>query len=103
MRIRSMSARGRKTSARTVTATAAAKNFGRLVDLVRETQAEYVVERDGHAVVTIGPAGLDECRVSDLAALLNALPAPSAALTREVAAARAAGNKPALPRSAWDS
>ncbi len=87
--------------ARTVTATSAAKNFGRLVDLVRETQAEYIVERDGHPVVRIAPAGIDACSVRDLVGLLRARPA-GAALRREVAAAQAAGNHPVVPRSAWD-
>jgi hypothetical protein len=93
----------RASPGRRVTATSAAKNFGRLVDMVRETQAEYIVERDGHPVVTIAPAGLDQCRVADLVGLLRSMPAPGVAFRREVAAARAAGNRPSVPRAAWDS
>ena len=88
---------------RTVTATEAAKNFGRLVDAVREARAEYVVERDGHPVVRISPAALDECRVRDLLELLQDLASPDPALGRAVASARASGNRPAPPRSPWDS
>ena len=38
-----------------IPATEAAKNFGRLVDRVRETRATYTIERSGKAVARIGP------------------------------------------------
>ena len=41
--------------ARVVTATDAAKNFGAIVDRVREDRAVYVVERGGTPVAQIGP------------------------------------------------
>ena len=43
-------------SARVVTATEAAKNFGSIIDRVREDRAVYVVERGGTPVAEIGPA-----------------------------------------------
>ena len=56
--IRNMSV-SRKTPVRRapvgVSATEAAKNFGRLIDRVRETRATYVVERGGTPVATVSP------------------------------------------------
>jgi antitoxin (DNA-binding transcriptional repressor) of toxin-antitoxin stability system len=39
----------------TVSATEAAKNFGRLVDRVREEETVYLIERGGTPVAQIGP------------------------------------------------
>jgi hypothetical protein len=54
-------------------------------------------------VARISPAAIDECRVRDLVELLEGLTAPDPALDRAVAAARTAGNRPAVPRSPWAS
>ena len=45
-----------KAAAEVIAATDAAKNFGHLVDRVRETRATYVIERHGRPVAQIGYA-----------------------------------------------
>ncbi len=56
-----------------VSATEAAKNFGTLVDRVREERAIYVVERGGQAVAEISPVTTKRCTVSDLSQLVKEL------------------------------
>lgn len=50
-------------------ATEAAKNFGALIDRVRESGATYQVESRGQVVAQIGPARR-RCTLGDLQALL---------------------------------
>src|SRR4051794_37343437 len=45
----------RALKAASIAATGAAKNFGALVDRVRETGATYVIERHGRPIAQIGP------------------------------------------------
>ena len=56
---------------RRVTATEAAKNFGALVDRVREQRAVYVIERAGQAVAQIAPVASTRVTVEDLRRLLR--------------------------------
>ena len=51
---------------RLVSATAAAKNFGALIDQVRTEGAEYVVERSGSPVARISPVSTVRCTGADL-------------------------------------
>jgi hypothetical protein len=67
-----------------VTATAAAKNFGRLIDTIRETQIACVVERDGYPIVRISPAIADACSVRELVEWLRMLRRPGAARDAQV-------------------
>jgi prevent-host-death family protein len=53
--MRATSKSRKSTSGARVSATEAAKNFGWLVDRVREEQATYVVERGGTPVARIAP------------------------------------------------
>ena len=53
-----------------VSATEAAKNFGRLVDRVREARTTYVVERAGVPVARVGPADRAVYTMADLKALV---------------------------------
>jgi antitoxin (DNA-binding transcriptional repressor) of toxin-antitoxin stability system len=55
----------------TVSATHAAKTFGRLVDRVREEQATYTVERGGVPVARIAPIAARIATIGDLKALLG--------------------------------
>jgi hypothetical protein len=55
-----------------VSATEAAKNFGSIVDRVREDAAVYVVERSGTPVAEIRPAAGPPATVADLVALVRA-------------------------------
>lgn len=87
--------------ARVVQATEAAKNFGRLVNAVREEQAVYVVERGGVPVAEIGPAARPPFRVSDFVALIRSLPGPDGAYARAVSSSVARLNKPTVPRNPW--
>lgn len=56
---------------RRVSATEAAKNFGALVDRVREQRAVYVVERAGQAVAQVTPVASARVTVDDLRRLLQ--------------------------------
>ena len=67
-KIRNM--QNRKKTARAtaaVTATDAAKNFGELIDRVRDAGAAYVVERKGRPIATIAPFASRRCTLADLA------------------------------------
>jgi prevent-host-death family protein len=86
-----------------VSATHAAKNFGSLVNDVRATRAEIVVERGGVPVVRILPADDRPYTGRLFAALLRATGALDPRFTRAVNAARARANRPAVPRNPWAS
>lgn len=49
-----------KAAAESIAATDAAKNFGQLVDRVRESGATYVIERHGRPVAQIGPVQAEQ-------------------------------------------
>jgi len=86
-----------------VSATEAAKNFGRLVTMVREGRTEFVVERAGLAVARIAPVGDRVFTGRDLVELLMRTGAPDGAFRREVEAGRARLNAPEVPRNPWAS
>lgn len=87
-----MSRRGR------VTATEAAKNFGTLVNRVREERAVYVVERGGQAVAEITPVKTRRCTVADLAGVVKELGPFDKAFAQDVRDGIAAFNVPEQPR-----
>jgi antitoxin (DNA-binding transcriptional repressor) of toxin-antitoxin stability system len=87
----------------TISATDAAKTFGRLVDRVREEHAVYVIERGGTPVAQIGPVPMASCTVADFVALLRARPPLDEGYLREVEAGLKAWNKPSVPRNRWTS
>jgi prevent-host-death family protein len=84
-----------------VSATEAAKNFGRLVDRVREERAVYVVERGGTPVARIGPVGRASFTMGDLRALVASLPPADEAYLQAVARASARHNRPRARRNPW--
>jgi antitoxin (DNA-binding transcriptional repressor) of toxin-antitoxin stability system len=86
-----------------VSATEAARNFGRLVDAVRESHVEYVVERGGVGVVRIVPFVERAFRGRDLVELLRRATGPAEELVREVKAGRELANRPRVPRNPWAS
>lgn len=88
---------------RKVSATEAARNFGRLVDAVRESQAEYIVERGGVGVVRVVPHAERAFSGRDLADLLRRASPPGDAFAREVAAGRERANRPEVPGDPWAS
>jgi antitoxin (DNA-binding transcriptional repressor) of toxin-antitoxin stability system len=87
----------------TISATDAAKTFGRLVDRVREERAVYVIERGGTPVAQIGPVSTSSCTLADLAALLRSRERLDEQYLREVEAGLKAWNKPSVPRDQWTS
>jgi antitoxin (DNA-binding transcriptional repressor) of toxin-antitoxin stability system len=87
-----------------VKASEAAKNFGALVDRVREERAVYIVERAGAPVVQISPVGRAMATVADLVDLLRAPDRLDDTYLREVEQAIAFLNEPAVPaKSSWES
>ena len=106
--------RQRYGGAQTVTATEAARNFGRLVDTVRESRADIIVERGGVGVVRIAPyierpfVGRDLVELMRRAAGGAARSSSSQSggiddLGREVEVGRALTNRPEVPRDPWAS
>ncbi len=86
----------------TVTATEAAKNFGEIVDRVREAGVAYVVERKGRPIAEIAPVARQRCTLSDLARWFDArTPAPEA-YTAAVKGHVTRVNRPRVPASSWE-
>lgn len=96
-----------RAAGRSIPATEAAKNFGRLVDRVRETQATYTIERSGSPVAQIGPVDAvgdstnTGCTVADLVAALRAGGRLDKAYLKEVEAGVRAANRPTVPDDPW--
>ena len=91
------------TSSRTVSASYAAKNFGALVDAVREAGATYVVERSGQPVVHLVPAPVRRATLADLADLYREPGRLSEDYLREVERGASRLNRPSIPRDPWAS
>jgi antitoxin (DNA-binding transcriptional repressor) of toxin-antitoxin stability system len=85
-----------------VSATDAAKNFGRLVDRVREERATYIVERGGTPVAQIGPVEERVCTVADFKALIAEAPRVDEEYLEAVEAAAARHNRPRVRRNPWE-
>jgi antitoxin (DNA-binding transcriptional repressor) of toxin-antitoxin stability system len=87
-----------------VSATEAAKNFGGIVDRVREDAAIYLVERAGTPVAEIRPVAGRPATVAELVALLRERAHP---LDRQFERAVKEGvrtlNRRARPRDPWAS
>ncbi len=88
---------------RTVSATEAAKNFGRLVDRVREEEATYYVERGGTPVARISPVSSSRpmATIRDLKALLWGPTGVDDAYLRAVEDAVDRHNQPRVRRNPW--
>ena len=84
-----------------VSATDAAKNFGRLVDRVRETQATYVVERAGVPVAQVGPAEHAVFTMADFRALVAEGPRADDEYLTAVSRAIESHNRPRLRPNPW--
>ena len=88
---------------RTVSATIAAKTFGRLVETVRTERAEYLVERSGRPVARIAPLAAGHCTAADLIRLFKTLPKADEAYLKAVESGISALNKPSVPENRWES
>jgi antitoxin (DNA-binding transcriptional repressor) of toxin-antitoxin stability system len=93
MRIKTRSAR--------VSATEAAKNFGRLVDRVREERMTYVIERGGTPVATIAPVERAPFTMADFKALIGGAPRVDDEYVRAVERAASRHNRPRVRRNPW--
>lgn len=85
-----------------VPATEAAKNFGRLVDRVREERVIYVVERGGVPVAQLGPVDRAQFTMADFKALAASPPAATDEYLREVERAVARHARPRVRPNPWD-
>ena len=94
-------ARNRGASRISVSATDAAKNFGRLVDRVRETRATYVVERAGVPVAQVGPAVRTVFTMADFKALMAEGPPSDDEYVKAVSRAVERHNEPRLRKNPW--
>jgi prevent-host-death family protein len=85
----------------TVSASEAAKNFGRLVDRVREDRVAYVVERSGTPVARIGPIDREPFTMADLKVLLAETPRADDEYLRALDNVVARHRRPAVRRDPW--
>jgi antitoxin (DNA-binding transcriptional repressor) of toxin-antitoxin stability system len=93
---------GSRASRARVSATDAAKNFGRLVDRVREERVTYEIERGGKPVAQIAPADRPSFTIGDFKALVRALPASDGEYLNIVERASARRNRPRVRRNPWE-
>ena len=93
--------RKKSTRAGRVTATEAAKNFGRLVNRVREERATYVVDRGGVPVAHITPATTRACTLGDFKALVASRRRVGEEYAAAVEAVVDRHNKPRVRRNPW--
>ena len=89
------------TRPREVSATEAAKNFGSIVDRVREDRAVYVVRRAGKPVAQIGPVDVQPFTLTDLAELLDSAPGADEEYLQMVETGIRLLNHPAVPKNRW--
>lgn len=94
---------GGSSGKRTVSASVAAKNFGKLADAVREERTAYVVERAGVPVVEVIPARRFRATLADLAAVYRGPDRLPEEYLRAVEQGVALFNRPAVPGKAWAS
>ena len=86
-----------------IAATDAAKNFGGLVDRVREEGATYVIERHGRPVAQIGPVKTEEPKtLRDLVEYLNVAPKLDEEVLRYIEEGIAISNRPEVPPNPWE-
>jgi prevent-host-death family protein len=92
----------RKPAPESIAATDAAKNFGRLVDRVREEGATYTIERHGRPIARIGPVESAEPRtLRGLAEFLRTAPRLDEEALRYIEEGIAMLNRPEVPNNPW--
>jgi prevent-host-death family protein len=103
MRYKFRSKKAFKAAAESIAATDAAKNFGRLVDRVRETGATYVIERHGRPIAEIGPVTVDEPKtLRGLVEYLETAPKLDEEVLRYIEEGIAIYNRPEVPKNKWE-
>jgi hypothetical protein len=86
-----------------ISATDAAKSFGKLIEHVRSERAEYIVERSGTAAVRIVPASASRCTGADLVRLVKGLAKADEAYLVAVESGISTSKRPSVPANRWDS
>lgn len=103
MKYKFKSRRALRARAESIAATDAAKNFGELVDRVREQGATYVIERHGRPVAQIGPVETEEPKtLRDLIEAINAAPKLDEEVLRYIEEGIAIYNRPEVPKNRWE-
>jgi prevent-host-death family protein len=86
-----------------IAATDAAKNFGRLVDRVREEGATYVIERHGRPMAQIGPVKpVRRKTLRDLVDAMRTAPKLDEETLRYIEQGIKMLNRPEVPRNPWE-
>jgi hypothetical protein len=85
-----------------ISASAAAKGFGALIDRVRSERAVYVVERGGTPVAQIAPVVSPRCTVADLVQIFRSHMPVGEPYVAAVEAGVAFLNRPAVPVDRWE-
>ena len=99
-RVRGRATRG--AAGNVVSATEAAKNFGALVDRVRDERHSYVIERGGIPVAQIGPVSTRRFTVRDFVELLESTPHPGEEYLEAVERGLAEMNREEVPENQWE-
>lgn len=95
--------RRRSAATESVAATEAAKNFGRLVDRVREEGTTYIVERHGRPIAQIGPvARVRTTTLRDLVKAMRTVPKLDEETLRHIEEGVKRLNRPEVPRNPWE-
>src|SRR5262245_57322044 len=102
VKYRARSRRRLDRDARTITATDATKNFGRLVNRVSEERVTYTVERGGRPVAQIGPIEAPFSTIGDFKSWIDNHPAVDEEYLKAVDEAVARHNKPRVRRNPWE-
>jgi prevent-host-death family protein len=86
-----------------IPATTAAKNFGTLVDRVRDHGTTFIVERHGRPVAQIGPVGATtKGTLKSLAAYIRQAPRIDEQTLKFIEEGMAVANRPAVPVNPWE-
>jgi prevent-host-death family protein len=86
-----------------IAATDAAKNFGRLVDRVREEGATYVIERHGRPMAQIGPVEpAKRTTLRGFAEFMRTAPKLDEETLRYIEEGIKKFNQPTVPQNKWE-
>lgn len=95
--------KARMAASERVAATDAAKNFGRLVDRVREEGVTYVIERHGRPVAQIGPVEPAEPKtLRGLVEFMRTAPKLDEETLRYIEEGIEIYNRPEVPKNLWE-
>ena len=102
-RYRIRSKKERIAASNRIAATDAAKNFGRLVDRVREKGTTYVIERHGRAVAQIGPVEpTKRTTLRGFAEFMRTAPKLDEETLRYIEEGIKMYNQPTVPQNPWE-